>query len=365
MTFAIDKEKSLILFANCKVVVGAKQATINDLLLGSIYPIPLSLASILINFQRKQLKCIYKEFSQDEDTLNEYFDFLLSEQLIYLTDEVDNFPDIGEDWLLPNIISNCIIDVDSNSHHVFDRIFQSLSLLNCKYIQVRVFDLGGMRAVKEIVDNINGTTIHAIELIVPFSEELNENAFLDLIESCDRIVKVVVFSSRINSSTETHNLITPIIYTTKNVAQEKFCGKIHVDNFGVNLLHFNESLHHNTCLNRKISIDINGNIKNCPSMKESFGNIKDITLQEAINKPGFKKYWNIKKDEITKCKDCEFRHVCTDCRAYRENPDDIHSAPLKCGYDPYTCEWEEWSISPLKQKAIDYYGMQEIIKDNE
>jgi hypothetical protein len=34
-------------------------------------------------------------------------------------------------------------------------------------------------------------------------------------------------------------------------------------------------------------------------MKDSFGNIKDTTLEEAINKPGFKKYWNITKDEIT------------------------------------------------------------------
>ncbi|NIG32274.1 grasp-with-spasm system SPASM domain peptide maturase, partial [Enterobacter sp. Ap-916] len=33
------------------------------------------------------------------------------------------------------------------------------------------------------------------------------------------------------------------------------------------------------------------------------------------------------------------------------------SKPLKCGYNPYTGEWEEWSINPLKQKAIKYYGM--------
>jgi hypothetical protein len=35
--------------------------------------------------------------------------------------------------------------------------------------------------------------------------------------------------------------------------------------------------------------------------------------------------------------------------------------PLKCGYNPYTCEWEEWSTNPLKQKAIGYYGMRSII----
>ena len=48
--------------------------------------------------------------------------------------------------------------------------------------------------------------------------------------------------------------------------------------------------------------------------------------------------------------------------AYLEDPENILSKPLKCGYNPYTCEWEEWSTNPLKQKAIEYYGMQDLVK---
>ena len=70
----------------------------------------------------------------------------------------------------------------------------------------------------------------------------------------------------------------------------------------------------------------------------------------------------IQKDQIAVCKDCEFRYICTDCRAYKEDPEDDYSKPLKCGYDPYTGVWSEWSTNPLKQKAIQYYGMEEIIK---
>lgn len=92
-------------------------------------------------------------------------------------------------------------------------------------------------------------------------------------------------------------------------------------------------------------------------MKESFGNIKNITFQGALKAKDFKKYWNINKDKISVCKDCEFRHICTDCRAYIENPEDIYSKPLKCGYDPYTATWEEWSTNPLKQKAKAYYNI--------
>ena len=94
-------------------------------------------------------------------------------------------------------------------------------------------------------------------------------------------------------------------------------------------------------------------------MSDSFGNIRNTTLAEAIEILGFKKYWNITKDSITKCKDCEFRYICTDCRAYITVPEDMYSDPLKCGYDPYTCKWAEWSDNPLKQKAIDFYGMRD------
>ena len=62
-------------------------------------------------------------------------------------------------------------------------------------------------------------------------------------------------------------------------------------------------------------------------------------------------------------KDCEFRYICTDCRAYVEDPEDILSKPLKCGYNPYTGEWSEWSTNPLKQKAIDFYGMREMVEE--
>ncbi len=98
-------------------------------------------------------------------------------------------------------------------------------------------------------------------------------------------------------------------------------------------------------------------------MAQSFGNIKDTTLQEALDHPDFKKYWNVTKDQVQVCKDCEFRYICTDCRAYLENPEDMYSKPLKCGYDPYTGVWEEWSTNPLKQHAIDYYGMRDILPE--
>ena len=132
-----------------------------------------------------------------------------------------------------------------------------------------------------------------------------------------------------------------IMRTTEIINDSSHCGIISPSLFNLNIYSFTESQKHNTCLNRKISVDVNGEIKNCPSMAKSYGNIRDTTLTEAIGKPGFKDVWYIHKDQIKVCQDCEFRHVCTDCRAYIQDPDDIYSKPAKCSYNPYTATWGE------------------------
>jgi SPASM domain peptide maturase of grasp-with-spasm system len=192
-----------------------------------------------------------------------------------------------------------------------------------------------------------------------FNEEINyEFIFIQY----KFLNSLVFFNCKVDKCIPYLNNTRFVYLTTEKISSSNNCGIISKDYFTTNIPHFTESQHHNTCLNRKISIDANGEIKNCPSMAKSYGNIKDTKLIDVVNNPEFQKVWHIKKDEITKCKDCEFRHICTDCRAYLENPEDQYSAPLKCGYDPYTCEWEEWSTNPLKEKAIEFYGMQELVK---
>lgn len=146
-----------------------------------------------------------------------------------------------------------------------------------------------------------------------------------------------------------------ILSTKENIADERNCGCIHYKYFSVNIESFTESLSYNSCLNRKIAIDKYGNLKNCPSLKKSYGHIENTTILHVVNNLEFTLLWKINKNLIHKCKDCEFRYICTDCRAYIENPNDIYSAPLKCGYNPYNGEWEIWDSNPLKKGAIEYY----------
>lgn len=150
-------------------------------------------------------------------------------------------------------------------------------------------------------------------------------------------------------------------FCEQKIKDNSHCGSINQKYFKVNLDVVSESMTSNTCLNKKISVDIKGNIKNCPSMTKSYGNIETNSIISVLDNSEFKNLWNVRKDDIKTCQRCEFRYICTDYRAYVEDPEDILSKPLKCGYTPYTGEWSEWSSNPLKQKAIVFYEMREMV----
>lgn len=242
-------------------------------------------------------------------------------------------------------------------------IVYQIENLNCKYLEIRYFNclpIGLLILLDELlkIDSI----VHSINIII--DQNFTDISFLeDLAKTNLRLKHFTVYNAKKNNSVA---LIENFTFLKHDISTNLHCGKIKKEYFSPNISTYTESQQHNTCLNRKISIDKDGNIKNCPSMPQSFGNIKDTTLEEALNHKDFKKYWNVNKDMIAVCKDCEFRHICTDCRAYTERTDfedDVDlSKPLKCGYNPYTNVWEEWSTNPLKQKAIEYYGMQDLIK---
>jgi SPASM domain peptide maturase of grasp-with-spasm system len=270
---------------------------------------------------------------------------------------------MNTNWFEPFKINNAIIDIENEIK--IESILKQLNNLKCKSIEFRHFNTSSFHLVNKVFSTLESTKsiISSLGFVIPFSKDADyENLKREILKN-PRISYFIIYNSPEKKFYEPLRKKTGyVIYTDENIYLNISCGIVSSENFTINTRLFTESQHHNTCLNRKISIDKDGNIKNCPSMAQSFGNIKDTTLEEALNHPDFKKYWNINKDQIEVCKDCEFRHICTDCRAYIEEPNNMYSKPLKCGYNPYTNVWEEWSTNPLKQKAIEFYGMQELVK---
>jgi SPASM domain peptide maturase of grasp-with-spasm system len=341
-------------------VKGVKRSTICDLQRGEIFLIPNDLYDILDAHVGKNIDEIKKEYNNQHDkTIDEYFDFLLQNELVFLTETSELFPELNLKWDYPFEVSNAIIDFDNESKFDLKPLLSQLDKLHCKYVQLRFFDQITIPSLKELFNYLVeiGSIILSIDIIMPFHEKTSKYDLLNFLKKYPRINFFYIYNSNNEEFIKPiRNKRAFIVYTKENLKPSS-CGIISSKYFSINIKSFTEGLQFNSCLNGKLSVDREGNIKNCPSMRTSFGNVEDIMLAESLKMTHFKKYWKLTKDHIKICRDCEFRYVCTDCRAYLEDPEDDYSKPLKCGYNPYTNKWDDWSKNPLKRSAIDYYKL--------
>jgi SPASM domain peptide maturase of grasp-with-spasm system len=362
--------KKVMLFDCCYPIKGANRSLILDTQRLEFEFIPNSLYEILENHNGKSIQEIKDIYNNEHDeTIDEYLAFLDDKEFIFYTNDETNFPKSTLSFDVPSFIDNSLIDFGNYlSIPLLRNILKQLTNLGCRVIQIRSWNIEReLSQLTSFLDTLKGFNLDSIEIIWNLMEKISEEELKTFISKYPIVTRASFFNNSQSFDFEikyTSSQRSIVNVSERIVDSEKHCGIISPHYFTMHPATFTESQHHNTCLNRKISIDQNGNIKNCPSMVESYGNIKDTTLQEALNHSDFKKYWNITKDKISICKDCEFRHICTDCRAYIENPEDILSKPLKClsrnlggGYNPYTCEWEDWSTNPLKEKVKNHYGM--------
>jgi SPASM domain peptide maturase of grasp-with-spasm system len=183
------------------------------------------------------------------------------------------------------------------------------------------------------------TTVVGIELIFNYNSMVKPSEVEQWCRTYQKLSSIVQHSAPSQKAYEYGN--TQCAEVTQTITSETHCGIVNQAYFTPNIQMFSEAQQHNSCLNRKISVDVKGEIKNCPSMSQGFGNIQTTSFIKALETEGFKKSWSVSKDQIDICRDCEFRYICTDCRAYTQEASQPYSKPAKCDYNPYTATWKK------------------------
>lgn len=327
------------LFASCIPVKGAVNHVLCDLQRTFIQPIPESLYVILTEMKEMSVEEIKSIFEYQQDAqIDEYYSFLEEGEWGFWCDDPTLFPELDLSWDSPSMFTNAIIDINKNSKHPYANIFRQLDQLGCQALQLRTYDELDEAALLNILGAIGDSRLIAIELVLKFLPAYSIEKLECLCQQFPRISAITLHSAPSAVKHRTTNEVM-IMHTPQLVDAATHCGVVHGDYFASNLALFTEAQKHNSCLNRKISVDVNGNIKNCPSMLKSYGQISEVTFQEALAQAQFRTLWDISKDQVEICRDCEYRYVCVDCRAYTQNGE-LHAKPEKCKYDPYTSVWE-------------------------
>ena len=328
------------LYANCIPVRGARRSVICDLQRCALHLIPNALYEILTVQGMTPVEEIYDGFAlEDRPTVEQYFAFLSERELGFWTSTPERFPALETTFSAPGVIDAAVIDVSHDSVHDYAMLVGQLDELGTRFLHVRSFTTLERINLDALLGALRRSRLRGVELTLRYSAAVTDERLLQLCASEQRISGVLVHGAD-QLATVTSPLGVPVRYLTRVIRSPADCGYVHPSYFAVSLPTFTEALRFNTCLNRKVSIDAHGQVCNCSAMKERFGEAQNGNLRSTVSTPAFRAVWQISKDEVEVCRDCEFRYVCTDCRAHVQNPANPRSKPANCSYDPYSATWQ-------------------------
>lgn len=138
----------------------------------------------------------------------------------------------------------------------------------------------------------------------------------------------------------------------KELLPEKYALPLMRPPFYTDFETFRKARQYHSCLAGKIAVTSAGEVIPCIfARSEVCGNIVTSSLSEVLQSTALQRCWGTTKDQVLKCKDCEYRYACHDCRPVAQGSDsnkNWHAPSKDCSYNPYTGVWEEES-APLKK----------------
>ena len=333
------------LHSQCRIADGPVRSVLVDLDRRMYETIPNGMFDLLrmleVDYPMKW-SCISASFAEEEQSvLDQYREWLLARDYIYevLDGTQSNWSELPVRHEQPNSLQDGIIDLSKDGDYPLLPVIRQFELTGCKRVQIRDFDghrLGELRTTlaamhRSIVCNVH-LFLRASTDSILLAAEFAAHAHITIIvyHGCDQEELKAITA-----------LALPRVHGfAKCIADEGCCGRIVPDTFTINHQFMSASGLANTCLDRKLSIDRFGNVKNCPSLNRSWGHASNLDILAVLEDKEFRSVWSISKAQISICQVCEFRDICSDCRAYVSVPSDLYSKPAKCAYDPYTAKWQ-------------------------
>jgi SPASM domain peptide maturase of grasp-with-spasm system len=335
-----------LLYASVQLVKGARRTLLIDLERNKMQFLPNDLYHFVEKCKSKVLVDVVGSYDNDDQvTATEYVDFLVENEFGFHTDEPERFPTLELTWKSPSNITNAVVDINRSSNHDYKFIVDALNSTRCQAIDFRVFESLDYDELENILKATDDSTLQSVRLYIPYAMWNDEDG-KTLFVKYPRLNTLVIHGASANRIVDGRDGLGVIIYLVGKIDSPHCCGYVSEKLMLGNLSVFTEAMHYNSCLNRKLSIDSKGFVKNCSLQNKDYGHYKDICfLTLAKENEEFSKEWNLNKDSIDICNICEFRYCCIDCRYIIADESNKLSKPKRCHYDPYTATWGKASSS--------------------
>ena len=323
-------------YASCIPIKGFKRGVICDFRRGSIFYIPNSILEILEEYSTKVITELFNDYESQSVILKKYFDFLIENELIFYTDDLDNFPEINKRFIKPfeiNIVLLEIDNFDSTKLNLFET--QQISQIGCSEL-VLISHKNSIISLEKIMLMLDKSKIKTVTYFVDY-KHFFEQKYTELSNAYLRLREIIVYNCPIDITMPNIKNVSFTNDSVETILTKKISN---TDDFLLNINGFLESQEYNLFYNRRVFIDNDNNIKHSIEENEKYGMIKNQNLIEIISNNEFKKLWGISKNQIEVCKDCEYRYICPDNRIPIVKGKDLYYHLTDCNYNPYTNLWQ-------------------------
>ena len=172
--------------------------------------------------------------------------------------------------------------------------------------------------IHDYIVNVNGNYKKLITVLkMLLGKGINFEAILYISEfNISNVKRTVNFFKNLGCKVVIQKFIYPV-YEALGKKERRFLRFFNNKKFNFPKINKNTFLinkNGNVCLSKKVAINSNGNIIPCHiANNEITGNIKDVSLNNIIRKGKMDFYWNLSKDKLMPCNQCEYRYVCFNC----------------------------------------------------
>ncbi|PXX20913.1 hypothetical protein [Hoylesella shahii] len=301
------------LFSCSKVVRGKKLGAVYLLNRARIERIPLDVCDLIEELQMHSIKSVQSNYSGN--IVEQWVQYLWRNNVGHFTEEPNCFCESPIEYAVPSIIQRAQIEFSSKSSYNVAAVADKLDGLLCKHLEVRVWGESDYDMLNSFFKCFKSTCIRSINVYIEsYSKDLIHQDIPQIFRNNPKISFINVFNSK-------EKFIQQDIYTLNGTMDSLIGEKWDLTKTLVNFSFFTESLSFNTFYNKKVAIDKDGLIKNDLSLQESFGNVRELNIEEVVLDPFFSRYWKINVDCIENIKDSELRYAIYPAREIEKKGD--------------------------------------------
>lgn len=304
----MQEYKYFRLFSSCKVVRGINMGAVYLLNRERVERIPLEVCDLIDELSNNSISSV-KALYEESDFIDEWIDYLWRHNIGHYTNNPESFPDSEEEYCKPSLIRRIQLAYSKESCYNLMKVTEGLDRLFCKHMELRM--LGGvpLECISRVLECFRYSCIRSIELYIETLEEDPEK-LEKLIKKHPKIYGVAVFSSDKKIPIERVRFIKT---DYRSVVERDW----NLEQLMVSYDFYTESIKYNTFYHSKIAIDELGLCHNDLSLKENYGHIDTIDLEELAQDKHFTRYWDVSVDQIEELKDSELRRAVYPARELR------------------------------------------------